>query len=97
MQIYITETIARKLKEKHNVSEAEVMQCFKNRTGKFAQDMRTEHQTDKPTVWFIAETDNKRLLKVVFVRYSKTEYVLKSAFEPSAEEERLYEKYLKRG
>jgi hypothetical protein len=42
MQICITEAIARKLKEKHNVSEAEVMQCCKNKTGKFAQDTRAE-------------------------------------------------------
>lgn len=87
----------RKLKEKHNVSEAEVMQCFRNKVGKFALDTRAEHQTDKPTVWFIAETDDKRRLKIVVVRYSKEEYILKSAFEPNEDEERLYAKYLARG
>jgi hypothetical protein len=97
VQIYISEAIARKLRERHNVSEAEVVQCFRNKVGKFATDIRLEHRTDKPTLWFIAETDNRRRLKVVFVRYSKDEYIIKSAFDPNADEERLYEKYLKRG
>lgn len=97
MEVYIAETIARKIKERHNVSEAEVMQCFRNRVGKFALDTRDQHRTDKPTLWFIAETDDKRRLKVVFVRYAKDEFVLKSAFEPNADEERLWKTYLARG
>jgi len=97
LQIYITDTIARKLKEKHNVSEVEVVQCFRNKIGKYAEDTRPEHQAGRPTVWFIAETDNSRRLKVVFVRYSRNEYVIKSAYEPNADEERLYDRFLKRG
>lgn len=97
MQIYITEAIARKLKEKHNVSETEVVQCFRNNGGKYTQDTRAEHETDPPTFWFIAETDRTRRLKVVFVHYTKTEYIVKTAYEPNAEEERLYDKYSKRG
>jgi hypothetical protein len=45
------------------------------------------------TLWFIAETDAGRCLKVVFQRYNSTEYVIKSAYEPNADEERLYQTY----
>ena len=85
------------LHHRHYVNEDEVVQCFRNKVGKYAEDTRPEHQADRPTVWFIAETDNRRRLKVVFVRYSKTEYVIKSAYEPNADEERLYDRFLKRG
>ena len=97
MQIYIIEAIARKLKEKHGVSEGEVEQCFRNKMGKYAEEIRQDHATDPPTLWFISETDKNRRLKVVFLRYSKTEYIIKTAYEPNADEERLYDKYLKRG
>jgi hypothetical protein len=75
VEIYITESIARKLRERHNVSEAEVLECFRNKTGRFATDVRSQHQTDKPTVWFIAETDKNRRLKVVFIRYARNYYI----------------------
>jgi hypothetical protein len=97
MQIYIVEAVVRKLREKHGVHEAEVVQCFQNRVGKYAAETRQDHESDPPTLWFIAETDNKRRLKVVFLRLSKMEYIIKTAYEPNLDEERLYDKYLKRG
>ena len=93
MDIYISAAVALKLSEKHRVSELEVRQCFYNREGKFAYDTREEHRTNPPTLWFIASTDADRRLKVVFQCYSKTEYVIKSTFEPNAEEEKLYQMY----
>ena len=97
MDIYISEAIARKLKEKHGVSALDVSECFRNRTTKYAYDTRPEHQTSPPTLWFIAETDSGRTLKIVFIRYSKTEVVLKSAYTPNDDEIRLYESYKQRG
>ena len=93
VEIYISTAVALKLSEKHGVTEFEVRQCFYNREGKFAYDTREEHKTNPPTLWFIAETDAGRCLKVVFQRYNSTEYVIKSAYEPNADEERLYQTY----
>lgn len=97
MELLISKAVAKKLKEKHAVSPQEVVQCFRHKTGKYAYDTREQHQTNPPTLWFIAETDQGRRLKVVFLRYSKDEFVLKSAFPPNAEEERLYQMYKDRG
>lgn len=90
---HISEAVAKKLKEKHNVSEREVLQCFRNRQGKYAYDTRPEHQTNPPTLWFIAETEMGRKLKVTFMRHTKVDYVIKSAYEPNTDEERLYQAY----
>lgn len=97
MDIYISNAIALKLREKHQVSVAEVHECFANRKTKYAYDTRPEHQTNPPTLWFIAETNAGRLLKVVLVRYSKTEVAIKSAYPPNVDEIRLFEIYKQRG
>jgi hypothetical protein len=94
---HFSETVEQKLKQKHVVSPSEVIECFENRDGKFAYDTRDEHQTNPPSLWFIAETKAGRRLKVVFLRYSKIDYVVKSAFEPNADEERLYRAYKNQG
>jgi|694.fasta_scaffold129438_6 hypothetical protein len=92
---HISEAVAKKLKEKHGVSEIEVVQCFRNRQGKYAYDTRPEHQTgtETPTLWFIAETAAGRKLKVIFLRYTKADYVIKSAYPPNDSEEKLYQSY----
>jgi len=97
MEIYISETIAHKLKEAHNVKGHEVSECFANLKTKFAYDTREGHQTNPPTLWFIGETNRGRRLKIIFLRYNQTEIVLKSAYEPNADEERLYQMYQARG
>lgn len=94
MEVYITESVARKLREKHNVREFEVAQCFRNLNKRYALDSRAEHRTEPPTLWFIGKTDKGRTLKVVFVRLSKTEGILKSAYEPNEDEIRIYAIYV---
>lgn len=95
--VYVSEGVARKLREKHGVTEAEVHQCFSTNAGKYAEDTREAHKTNPPTLWFIGETDAKRRLKVVFLRYSSTEYVIKSAFPTIEKEEILWQRYMQRG
>lgn len=97
MEIYISEAVGRKLKDKHRVSVQEVMQCFRHREGKFAYDTREEHQTNPPTVWFIAPTDAGRRLKVIFVMYPQAEFVIKSAYDADSASEELYQLYKTRG
>ncbi len=64
----------------------------------FLEDDREEHRTDPATQWFIAETNQRRKLKVVFIlrhdlRSKRID--IRTAFEPNAEEMRIYEKHAK--
>jgi hypothetical protein len=97
MDIYISEAVRKKLKEKHSVCEEEVLQCFRLRKSKYAYDTRSQQTTYPPTLWFISETASGRRLKIVCLRFTKTEIVLKTAYEPSADEELLYHLYEIRG
>jgi hypothetical protein len=56
MQLLISDKIARKLRERHNVTEMEVSECFKNRAKRPLVDEREDHRTDPPTMWFISQT-----------------------------------------
>lgn len=82
-----------KLKEKHGVSLREVEQCFLNRSGRLLQDSRADHQTDPPTLWFIAETNQRRALKVVFILEHDSSISLKTAFEPNTTEIEIYNRH----
>lgn len=92
MRIIISQKLQTKLTEKHKVTRKEVEECFENKRGRLLQDDREDHRTDPPTQWFIAETHHLRELKIVFVRRGD-DIFLKSAFEPDAEERRIYKKY----
>lgn len=92
MGLVISPAICAKLATKHKVTPEEVEQCFTNRRGKIILDSREEHAADAPTLWFIAETDYGRKLKVVFVNEKGNNY-LKSAFEPSEATTRNYLKH----
>ena len=91
MNFLLSGETSKKLKTKHGVSEAEVLECFCNRTGPFLEDTRERYRTIPPTKWFIATTDSGRLLKVVFIFYRiEKEIVIKTAFEPNQIEIELY-------
>ena len=89
----VSQRIATKLNNKHHVAVQEVWECFMNRTAGFLEDTRLAHKTEPPTLWFIAETDSERLLKVVFIERDDGLYELKTAYEPNSNEVKLYEKY----
>lgn len=88
--IIISTRIDEKLDGKHAVAADEVDQCFDNRCGVNLIDDREENRTDPPTLWFIAETNRGRPLKIVFV-YRDGNIYLKSAYEPNEDEIRIYE------
>ena len=67
----------------------EIEECFLNRIGKVLRDTREEHNSDPPTVWFIGETHQGRLLKIVYVKKDGY-YYLKTAYEPNLEEKNIY-------
>jgi len=62
-----------------SVNEREVRECFLNRPEGVCKDDREGHQTDPPTVWFVAPTHLGRLLKIVYVEDEENIY-LKSAY-----------------
>lgn len=91
MAVIASQKIIEKLASKHGVNINEVHQCFANRTGKLLFDLREKHDTDPKTLWFIAETDYGRKLKIVFVPKNGDIY-LRTAYPPNSEESGIYKK-----
>jgi hypothetical protein len=95
MRLIASPRVLRKLKNKHQVSLGEIEECFSNQTKSFLEDTRTKNLTLPPTMWFDSQTDRQRVLKVVFIEQQIGLYELKTAYRPSREEERIYDKYAK--
>ena len=92
--LVITPATKYKLENKHSVTELGVEQCFMNRCGTYLVDNREQHRTDPPTLWFVAETDRGRVLKIMFV-HADGNVVLKSAYEASPEIQGIYDRHAK--
>jgi hypothetical protein len=86
----ISSAILEKLTDRHNVTRREIEQCFENRVGNYVLDDREDHRTDPPTLWFVAPTNQDRLLKVMFI-FTDGNVHIKSAYEPSDAVIELYE------
>lgn len=89
----ISKSISAKLKIRHRVSIDEVIECFFNRTKGLLEDTRVNHKTTPATLWFIAETDHGRLLKIVFIILPNGHYEIKTAYAPNENEVNIYERY----
>lgn len=90
--LLVSAAILQKLQRSHGVVRNEVEQCFLNRSGKLLTDNRELRKTNPPTLWFIAKTNQHRLLKVVYIQKGMI-VELKTAYEPNADELRIYAKY----
>ena len=88
----ISPDIQRKLSFKHSVTRLEVEQCFVNRSGRLLMDTREKHKTDPPTLWFLALTNQSRVLKIVYIQIGSTIH-LKSAFSPNETEIKIYSRH----
>jgi uncharacterized DUF497 family protein len=89
MAITISAAVKRKLADKHNVSEKEVHEAFANRTGKLLFDLREEHQSDPRTLWFVALTNHRRLIKVCFIPREDGPHI-RTAYEANPVELSIY-------
>jgi uncharacterized DUF497 family protein len=89
VRIAVSDATRDKSLSKHQVNMREVEMCFENRDGATLIDTREDHRTDPPTQWFIAETNQGRMLIVCFVLKAGV-CPLKTAYEPNAEECRIY-------
>jgi nuclear transport factor 2 (NTF2) superfamily protein len=92
MGLVISAKVEQKLGDKHRVSRSEVLECFANRCGAELEDTRENHATDPPTRWFIARTNHRRLLKVVYVRRG-ADIHLRTAYEPNSDELTIYRRF----
>jgi len=88
--IIVSAAVLAKLRDKHDVELREVEQAFENKCGNFLVDDREDHQTDPPTLWFVAPTNRDRLLKVIFM-FLDGNIHLKSAYEADGDAIALYE------
>jgi hypothetical protein len=93
MGLLISHAILDKLSKKAPpVSQKEVEQCFANRVGGLLEDPREEHKTTPATFWFVAPTNQNRMLKIMYVQDGNDIY-LKSAYDATKEIIRIYDKY----
>lgn len=90
--LQISEAVLSKLKTSHRVTRNEVEQCFLNRSGRLLVDTRALNRTIPPTLWFIACTNRGRALKVVYMQKGGV-VELKTAYDPNAEELRIYARF----
>ncbi|MGN6831108.1 ADP-ribosyl-(dinitrogen reductase) hydrolase [Paucibacter sp. M5-1] len=88
--LIISAAVLAKLREKHDLNRREVEQAFENKCGLFLIDDREDHQTDPPTLWFIAPTNRNRLLKVIFI-FIEGNVHLKSAYDAEPDAISIYE------
>jgi hypothetical protein len=89
MRLVTSQAVLKKLTEKHRVTKAEVVQAFENRSGGLLRDTREEHLTDPPTLWFVANTDSGRTLKIAYVQRGELTF-LKTAYDANDDEKQIY-------
>lgn len=92
--LVFAESIKEKLSQKiPPVSVVEVEEAFSQWDGWWVEDDRHEHRSDPPTYWFLAETFDGRLLKVVIkpLKNSNRAYV-RTAYDADTMEIYVYEK-----
>ena len=88
--------IIQKLKEAHNVSIEEVREAFYNLRVEMEEELRPEPQRPNKKFWFISETDEMRLLKIVVLE-DEAGLALITAYDPDEEDLVYYEKLKKKG
>lgn len=98
MAIIIAPAIAAKIgnPDHGGITENEVHECFENHDGRLCWDNRPQHldRQGRPSPWFVAETNQRRLLKIMFVREDEDVH-LKSAYPATATVHDLYERKCK--
>lgn len=90
--LIITDATRAKLTKKHFVDEKEIRQCFVNRTGPLLIDERENHATTPPTLWFLARTNSRRLLKVVYIQTGPN-IEIRTCYEPNEVEIKIYTRH----
>lgn len=74
------------------VTEKEIRECYANRCGEYLIDNREDNRTDPETLWFVADTNHGRCLKVALMFIDGNVHI-KSSYDANHEEIRIYEKF----
>ena len=90
--LIISPAILKKLADKHGVNRREVEQCFENLDGPLLRDTREKHESDPPTLWFLARTNQNRLLKVAYIQRGNRVF-LRTCYDPNDDEIALYAQF----
>ena len=90
--LVVSQAVENKLERDHGVNLSEVRQCFLNRKGRLLTDTRAPNRTNPPTLWFIADTNKARALKIVYIQIGLQVH-LKTAYEPNDVERAIYSKH----
>lgn len=94
LEFHFSNQILQKLDEKHGVTIEEVYEAFDNSDGRTLTDTREQHKSNPETEWFISQTRKGRTLKICYVfDPDKNTIFVKTAYEPNAEEVRIFNKY----
>lgn len=83
MGFRFSKDVIAKLRDRHNVTQKEVIECFANGEAVYLVDTAEDHRTDPPTHWFMSPTNHGRMLKVCFIRKGD-DVEIKTAFEPTS-------------
>lgn len=98
MEVIISPDIEAKIGQDNHgcITRKEVMECFENHCGLYCYDNRREHLdgNGNPSPWFVAETNHKRALKIMFVLENGNVF-LKSAYPATENVTRIYQKHAK--
>lgn len=94
MAIKISKKVREKLKEKHDVCDSEIYECFLNKNRSDLIDNREDNRTNPPTKWFLSETDKGRQLKVCYIQ-DGNDIFIKSVFPPNETEISIYGRFAK--
>lgn len=90
--IYISPSVHTKIENKHGLNIGEVHEAIASRTGKYLKDMREEHKSDPPTLWFIGESHAGKKIKIAFI-FKDGVFIIRTAYIANSEELRIYAKY----
>lgn len=97
VDLIVTKQVEEKLLAKfHPVTIIEVEEAISTFDGRMILDDRPNNKTNPPTYWFLAETFDGRLLKIVIKldKKNKAAY-LRTAYAPDEEEIIFYEDHCK--
>lgn len=91
--VFVAASVEAKLKDKDPpVTVLEIEEAFFSLEGGLIIDTRKTNRTVPPTVWFISETAEGRILKVVGIFHRDLKaFAVKTAYDPDQEEINLYE------
>ena len=89
-ELYISDRIVEKIKNKHRLDKDEVIQAWKKYDGITLADTRERYWTYPPTEWFLVRSDSGKLLKIIFMIDDDGTAYLKSAFEADKTEKRIF-------